>query len=159
MVGRAVNIRDIDTSKLGPNSPLLALLRRKPRRDLEHEQQCLLFQWAAENEATYPELRWMFAVPNWIGTRTKKHGARLKAEGRKPGVLDIWMPVKRGTFPGLVIEMKAGNNRPTAEQRKWIEHLKAQGWCVLVAWSSDAAIQWIIAYLAGKRLASGENRD
>jgi hypothetical protein len=158
-MSRGVSIRDIDPSKLGPNSPLLALMRRKPRRDLEHQSQVALFEWAAENEAKYPDLRWLFAVPNWIGTRTKKHGARLKAEGRKPGVLDVWLPVKRGEFPGLVIELKVGNNRPTAEQKEWIEHLKAQGWCVLVAWSSDDAIQWIIAYLAGKRLASGENRD
>ncbi|MDP9203478.1 MAG: VRR-NUC domain-containing protein [Gemmatimonadota bacterium] len=154
-MSRAVSIRDIDPSSLGPNSPLLELMRRKPRRDLEHQSQVALFGWAAENEATYPELRWMFAVPNWIGTRTRKHGGRLKAEGRKPGVLDVWLPVKRGEFPGLVIELKAGNNRPTPEQRKWINHLKAEGWCVLVAWSSNAAIQWIIAYLAGKRMASG----
>ena len=158
-MSRSISIRDIDPASLGPNSPLLELMRRKPRRDLEHEAQRALFQWAAENEAKYPDLRWLFAVPNWIGTRTKRHGARLKAEGRRPGVLDVWMPVKRGEFPGLVIEMKAGNNHPTPEQKEWIAHLKAQGWCVLVAWSSATAIQWIIAYLAGKRLTSGENRD
>lgn len=153
-MSRGISIRDIDPSKLGPNSPLLELMRRKPRRDLEHQEQVKLFQWAAENEAKYPELKWMFAVPNWIGRHTAKHGARLKAEGRKAGVLDVWLPVRRGDFPGLVIELKAGNNRPTAEQKEWLAHLREDGWVVLVAWSSNAAIQWIIAYLAGKRLSS-----
>ena len=158
-MSRAISIRDIDPAALGPNSPLLKLMRRKPRRDLEHQEQVQLFEWAAENEAKYPDLHWLFAVPNWIGTRTKKHGARLKAEGRRPGVLDVWLPVvKHRGCPGLVIEMKIAPNKPTKEQQDWIQHLTDEGWSVHVAYSADAAIQWIIAYLAGKRLASGENR-
>jgi hypothetical protein len=146
-MSRAISLRDIDPTKLGPNSPLLALMRRKPRRDLEHEQQRLLFAWATENETKYPELRWLFAVPNWIGVRTARHGARLKAEGRKIGVLDIWLPAKRGDAPGLVIEMKIEPNRPTKDQRAWIDHLLAEGWHVTVAYSADAAIQTVRSYL------------
>lgn len=147
-MSRAISLRDIDPSKLGPNSPLLALMRRNPRRDLEHQEQAKLFAWAADNEAKYPELRWLFAVPNWIGVRTAKQGARLKAEGRKPGVLDLWLPVRRGHVPGLVIELKVGKNRPSAEQREWIEHLYHEGWRVLVLYSADEAIANIKAYLA-----------
>lgn len=161
-MSRSISIRDIDPASLGPNSPLLELMRRKPRRDLEHQEQVKLFEWAAENEAKYPELHWMFAVPNFagrLGRKTARHGARLKAEGRKPGVLDVWLPVKRGRYPGIVIEMKIGNNRPTAEQKEWIEHLWSQGWVVLVAYDANAAIQNLIAYLAGNPLASGENRN
>lgn len=156
-MSRGVSITQIDPRHLGPHSPLLELMRRKPRSDHEHEEQGAVFAWAAENEAKYPELRWLFAVPNFSGRqgkRTARHGARLKAEGRKVGVLDIWFPVRRGEYPGLVLEMKWGTNRPTKDQREWIEHLKSEGWCVLVAWSSESAIQSIIAYLAGKRLSS-----
>jgi hypothetical protein len=153
-MSRGISIREIDPALLGPNSPLHALMRRKPRRDLEHQEQVALFEWAADNEAKYPELKWMFAVPNWIGTRTKKHGARLKAEGRKPGVPDIWLPVTRGDRNGLVIELKAGANRPTAEQKAWLAHLRADGWLVMVCWSSAVAIQTITAYLRGDHMGS-----
>lgn len=135
---------------LGPQSPLLALMRRKPRRDLEHQEQAKVFQWAADHELQYPDLEWLFAVPNFsgrLGKKTAQHGARLKAEGRKAGVLDMWLPVKRGGRPGMVIEMKAGHNRPTAEQQKWISHLARQGWVVLVSYSAENAIRNLEEYL------------
>jgi hypothetical protein len=146
-VNRAVSIRDIDFSKLGPDSPLRQLARRQPRRDLEHQEQVAVFDWAREHETEYPDLRWLFAVPNWIGVRTAKHGARLKAEGRKAGVLDIWLPVRRGIYPGLAIELKAGNNKPSAEQQDWIKHLIREGWLVVVAYSSEEVVRELRAYL------------
>jgi hypothetical protein len=154
-VSRAVSIRDIDPSMLGPHSPLLALMRRKPRRDLEHQEQVKVFEWAADHEAKYPDLEWLFAVPNFagrLGKRTARHGARLKAEGRKPGVLDIWLPVKHAhePCPGLVIELKAGKNVPTADQKRWIAHLHRQGWAVVVAYSADVVIRVIEDYLNGR---------
>lgn len=151
-MSRGVSIRDIDPAALGPNSPLLALMRRKPRRDLEHQEQVKLFEWAAENEGKHPELRWMFAVPNFTGhtgrrRARQKQGARLKAEGRKPGVLDIWLPIKRGSHPGLAIEMKVNRNKPTPEQTKWLNHLDAEGWGTAVCYSADDAKREILAYL------------
>jgi hypothetical protein len=146
-VSRGVSLHDIDPSMLGPHSPLLALMRRKPRRDREHEEQVKIFAWVFEHEKEMPDLRWLFAVPNWIGTRTAKHGARLKAEGRRAGVLDMWMPVRRGVFPGMAIELKAGKNRPSAEQQAWIKHLMREGWRVIVAYSADEVIRALKEYL------------
>lgn len=146
-MSRSINIRDIDPSKLGPNSPLLALMRRKPRRDLEHQEQVKLFEWAAENEAKHPELRWLFAVPNWIGVRTAKQGARLKAEGRKSGVVDIWFPLRRGVHPGLAIEMKIAPNEPTKDQRAWLDHLRREGWQTWVCFSAEQAKEKLLDYL------------
>jgi hypothetical protein len=152
-ISRGVSLRDIDPSMLGPHSPLLALMRRKPRADHEHQEQVKVFTWALEHEDQYPELEWLFAVPNFagrLGKRTAQHGARLKAEGRKPGVLDIWFPVKRGGHPGMVIEMKAGNNKPTVDQQRWISHLARQGWVVLVSYSAENAIRNLEEYLTLK---------
>jgi hypothetical protein len=148
-VSRGVSIHDIDPSKLGPNSPLLELMRkqRKPASDREHEEQTALFVWIHENEPKHPELRWFFAVPNWIGHHTKRHGARLKAEGRRPGVLDCWWPVSRGGYKGLVIEMKIHPNRLTADQKDWAQHLIDEGWRVEVAYSAEEAQQFIESYL------------
>lgn len=146
-MSRPVNIRDIDPSMLGPHSPLLAMMRRKPRRDLEHAEQVKVFAWAAAHEEKYPDLRWLFAVPNWIGVRTAKHGARLKAEGRKAGVLDMWMPVRRAIYPGMAIELKVKGNRPSVDQQAWIQHLHREGWYVIVAYSAIQAIRELENYL------------
>jgi hypothetical protein len=146
-VSRAVSIRDIDVSQLGPDSPLRELLNRKPKRDLEHQEQRRVFEWAAENEGKYPELRWLFAVPNWIGVRTAKQGARLKAEGRKPGVPDMFLPIVRGNWCGLVIELKVANNTVSREQQQWISHLHRNRWVVVVAYGADTAIKELEWYL------------
>jgi hypothetical protein len=146
-LNRGVSLRDIDPSMLGPHSPLLALMRRKPRRDLEHQEQVKVFEWALQHEAEYPDLRWLFAVPNWIGVRTAKQGARLKAEGRKKGVLDMWLPVRRGIYPGFAIELKTEGKKPTVEQQDWIKHLTREGWRVTVAFSADETIRKLREYL------------
>jgi hypothetical protein len=137
----------VDEVRPGPDSPLRQLARRQPRRDLEHQEQVKIFDWARDHEAQYPDLRWLFAVPNWIGVHTAKQGARLKAEGRKAGVLDMWMPVRRGIWPGLAIELKVKGNRPNADQQEWIKHLIREGWRVLVAYSADEVIRELEYYL------------
>jgi hypothetical protein len=148
MTSRGISLRDIDFSMLGPDSPLRQLVRRAPRRDLEHQEQVKVFEWAAEHEAEIPDLRWLFAVPNWIGVRTAKHGARLKAEGRKPGVPDMILPVRRGIYPGMVIELKIKGNRPSAEQQQWIQHFIREGWRVSVAYGAEEAVRRIREYLS-----------
>lgn len=115
----------------------------------EHDEQVILFAWAALAERQYPELRWLFAVPNWIGTRTEKHGAYLKAEGRKAGVPDVWLPIPRPPYHGCVIEMKAGRNQPSDAQREWLVALEAAGWCVHVCYGWEAARNVLLDYLAG----------
>jgi hypothetical protein len=149
-VSRAVSVRDIDFSMLGPDSPLRQLVQRAPRRDLEHQEQVRVFEWARDHEIEFPDLEWLFAVPNFsgrLGEKTARQGARLKAEGRKPGVLDMWLPVKRSEHPGLVIELKVGSNVPTSDQRRWIRHLLQQGWRVVVAYGADETITVLKEYL------------
>lgn len=138
---------------LGPDSPLRNLKpRRDRRRDLEHEQQCALFVWADAHVAERPLLAWLFAVPNFsgrMGKRSARHGARLKAEGRKPGVPDVWLPVARGGYHGLVIEMKVRPNTPTHEQRHWLLHLERAGFLARVCYTAEEAQQEIEHYLDG----------
>ena len=68
------------------------------------EQQCL-FRWAALQSGKYPELAMMYHIPNG-GSRGKVEAIRFKAEGVKAGVPDICLPVPRGTWHGLYIELK-----------------------------------------------------
>ena len=67
-------------------------------------------------ERSYPELRWMFAVPN-SARRSPRQGAWMKSEGLKSGIWDVFLPAPRGCWHGLFVEMKAGKNVLSPEQK------------------------------------------
>lgn len=115
-------------------------------RQPEHIEQCALFRWAEYQAKAKPELALMFAIPNG-GHRNKATAARLKAEGVKAGVPDICLPVARGEYHGLWIEMKAGRNKPTPPQVQWHMRLSQQGHRVAVCWGWEAARDVIEEYL------------
>lgn len=114
----------------------------------EHQEQVALFDWARLTEGRFPELALLFAVPNG-GARNVVTGQRLKQEGVKRGVPDVWLPVARGGYHGLVIELKAGKGRPTAEQKAWLEALEAQGWLARVCVGFENARDLVAQYLDG----------
>lgn len=142
----------------GPNSVLRELAAKLPRaksRDLEHIEQVKLFEWAQENVDTWPELRKMFAIPNFTGrmgnnapAAAKRHGAKLKAEGRKRGVPDICLPVARGGFHGLFIELKSLEGSATVEQLVWQTDLRAEGYRAEIIRGFEAARDLIVDYLS-----------
>ena len=90
----------------------------------------------------------VFHIPN-EGRRSTRNGARLKAEGLKPGVPDLCIPVPRGGYHGLFIEMKDVNGRaPSHAQMEWLELLNANGYAAYWAKGADAAIRLIERYLS-----------
>lgn len=110
----------------------------------EHDEQTALFLWASIYQERIPGIELMFAVPNG-GYRLGKTARDLKAEGVKAGVPDVWLPVKgiheERPVTGLVIEMKFGKNKPTLEQKTWLEKLGANSWRTAVCYSwRDAAM-------------------
>lgn len=122
----------------------------RTRRDLEHVEQTFLVEWARLRSGSVPELRLLFAIPNFagrLGKATALHGARLKAEGRKPGVPDLCLPVARRGFHGLYIELKAGKNTATPEQLAWIEALNAQGYHARCCTGWESARETLSWYL------------
>lgn len=158
-VHAAVPASQIDLARLGPNSPLRAALAgsqtarrgsQKRRREPEHEAQCEVVAWAAARVlAGQWELEWLFAVPNG-GHRHPATAARLKAEGVKRGVPDLWLPIPHGGKVGCVIEMKIKPNIPTTEQLAWLDELAAVGWRTAVAYSAAEAIAVLGDYVAGR---------
>jgi hypothetical protein len=66
-------------------------------------EQTALFSWATWQEQLYPDLKWMYHVPNG-GHRNKATAARLKAAGVKAGVPDVVLPAPKGIYHGLYIE-------------------------------------------------------
>lgn len=116
----------------------------------EEQEQIMLMQWARLQEMVYPELKWMFHIPNG-GQRNKAVAAKLKAAGVKPGVPDLCLPVQRGGYAGLYIELKYGKNRATDKQHEWLEHLSNEGYKTAVCHGFESARDLILEYLRGKK--------
>lgn len=115
-------------------------------KDLEHQEQCSLITWTNYAQQTYPELNLIFAIPNG-GKRNPIVAANLKAEGVKSGVPDLMLPVARGEYHGLFIEMKSKKGRESANQILWRERLTAQNYKCVVCYSWLEAKDVIINYL------------
>ncbi len=71
----------------------------------EGEEQATLFSRARMYENKYPQLKWMFHIPN-EGKRSRTTGGRMRSEGMKSGVADIFLPAPSGEYHGLFIELK-----------------------------------------------------
>jgi hypothetical protein len=152
----------------------------------EHSHQVALFAWAALNVGNDPRLSLMFAIPNGGGRGNDRRtamirGAALKAEGVKPGVVDIFLPVPAPTdhrdkayhylaqhwYHGLFIEMKKpaaklkrGPNGPgpwdyggvDPDQKVFLDAMVEQGYKCVVCYSWIEAANQIKLYLTGSGL-------
>ncbi len=130
----------------------------------EHGHQCAIFQWIAlTGRNTWPVLKLLFAVPNG-GDRKMSVAAAMKAEGVKPGVPDLVLPVPAGRFAGLFIEMKKpGEQRKkdggrSEKQVEWHGELLKQHYAVATCYSWRAAVWTLQMYLMGS-LAMPEGGD
>lgn len=121
-------------------------LKQTNPRLSEHEEQVALFKLFAENVNTYPELEFAYAIPNG-GQRHIAVAARLKAEGVKAGVPDIFIPAPRGSSNGLFVELKAKGGTVTPSQRKMLKSLEQCGYACIVAYGCEGAWKEVEGYL------------
>lgn len=113
----------------------------------EAQTQVAIFQWVAVMTGRYPELELLFHVPNG-GSRNFYEAINLKRQGVKPGVPDMILPVPKGKYHGLFLELKRlGGRKPSEDQARWIEKLTEQGYKAVVAFGFDEAIETIKSYL------------
>jgi hypothetical protein len=112
----------------------------------EHAEQVALFTWARYQTVHIPELSLLHAIPNG-GHRHIAVASRMKAEGVRAGVPDICLPVPRGGYHGLYLEMKFGKNTVSAAQQRWLTRLAAQGYATVVCYGFEEAQSAILAYL------------
>ncbi len=115
----------------------------------EAAEQEALFRWAAYEIHAMPELSMLFHIPN-EGKRSVATGAAMKRQGLKAGVPDLCLPVPRGGYHGLWIELKAGANKVTPAQRGWLDALQKQGYCCAVCYGWTEAAKDITEYLKKK---------
>lgn len=117
----------------------------------ENMEQAALFQWAEMSTGRHPELSLLFAVPNG-GYRTSKTAAILQKTGVKPGVPDICLPVARGGYNSLYVELKRVKGGVVSiNQKAWLKALQEQGHRVEVCKGWDAARAVIEDYLKGDK--------
>ena len=111
---------------------------------LEDTEARCLWQWAM----LIPVLRdHLYAVPNG-GKRNRIEAARMKGMGVRAGVSDYHLPVPRGIYRGLWIELKAGKNTATPEQKDWIERMRGQGHAAYVCrgWvQASTVLKWYLS--------------
>lgn len=112
----------------------------------ESQEQRALFQWAGYAEQQYPELKLLHHIPNG-GKRDTRTAVNLKREGVKAGVPDICLPVARGQYHGLYIELKAGKNKISSKQKEWLNALNQEGYATKVCYGWSEARETIEKYL------------
>lgn len=119
------------------------------KKTTEHAEQKALITWCELNRNIIPELRWIFSIPNGAYF----HGNfgminKLKSEGLKSGVADLFLPVPRGGKHGLFIEMKAGYNKQSDEQKVFENFVMRNCYQYAVCYSFEEAQAVILKYLA-----------
>jgi hypothetical protein len=127
----------------------------------EAAHQTALFAWAALQLQRWPELRWLHHIPNGgsRGDDAKSRairGSQMKAQGVRTGVADICLPVRRGVWSGLYIEMKKPSEKPVKatskggvsdEQAEFGAFVQSQGFGWIVCYSWEEAAEVLTQYL------------
>lgn len=124
--------------------------KRGPRRATpEADMQVALVGLLDGMTDRYPELKLLFAVnPNLWNKVGKAAAGRMKAMGLRKGPPDLWLPVRREGYVGLVLELKSRGEQPTAEQELWLDRLHEQGWLAMWADELNTAVNLVVGYLA-----------
>ena len=122
----------------------------------EHSEQAAVIDWCRRMSVQYPELDLIFAIPNGgaltsridrRGRRYSPQAAKLKAEGLRAGVPDLFLPVPIRYWHGLFIEMKLPGRVASREQENFITAMRHRGYDAVVCYSADDAIARIKDYL------------
>jgi len=131
MAGGNVNPRGVGGS--GESPPVVSVC---PMCGYPHEPACKITEPQKEEElqelvARYNDnlgLLW-FHPPNG-GHRHAAVGAKLKRQGVKAGVPDVWiLDTPAGhDCRGVVIELKVKGRKPTPEQVEWLAALEQRNW-------------------------------
>jgi hypothetical protein len=116
-------------------------------KSIEHQHAKKVAQWA-HKFMLGNGLSLSYFMRSLTGARgILRVATKLKAEGVKRGVPDYCLPVARGRYNGLYLELKAPGGRVTVEQNWWIDKLEDQGYAAGVCYGADEAIRILETYL------------
>ena len=115
----------------------------------EADEQAAVIRWWGIRCHHYglPEFA-LYHVPN-EGSGSVIRGRRLKEQGVRPGIPDLFLSAPRNGHSGLYVEMKSKRGRPSPIQRDVLGWLEGQGYEVAMCHGADEAIARITEYLRG----------
>lgn len=117
------------------------------RNKQEHYEQVELMRWVEYNINKYSELELLYAIPNG-GSRNIIEATNLKKEGVKAGIPDLCLPVSKGVYSSLYIEMKSEKGILSESQKDVILKLHKFGNAVRVCRNWEDARNVIMDYLS-----------
>ena len=97
----------------------------------------------------YPNALWTH-IPN-EGRRTPFERFKLKHLGTKAGVPDLMIFTPNKHYNGLAIELKYKKNKPTANQKIWLDKLSKNNWLAVWLNDYDDCINLINKYFADEK--------
>jgi len=112
----------------------------------EREIQKMVIAWAD----LQPELKGrVIHIPN-EGKRSIVGGFLAKKEGLRPGVSDLLIPIARGGYIGMWIELKSKSGKVSDVQRSFMADMETLGYMTTVCRSFDRAVHVISSYMRQK---------
>jgi len=112
----------------------------------EHDEQCAFIQWVDLNLMKHPAYLLIHANANG-GHRHKTVASKLKNEGVRAGVWDVYCLWPSGGYHGLMIEFKHGKNKLTDQQRVWRVRYSEAGYATTVCYDWQSAVDDLTEYL------------
>lgn len=124
------------------------LVSKAKKGELEGEEQAQLIH---QFRALYPaEGHLLIHIPNGGARKNAFEGWRLKQQGVRAGVSDLFLPIARGGYHGLWIEFKAAppNDAQVSDsQKEWVALMQGQGYQALVCKGVAEAMQVLVSYM------------
>ena len=111
-----------------------------------HQYALMLWAQQASVRHQWPELALLYHIENERQC-SPQQAARRKRMGVKRGVPDLCLPVRRGPYAGLYIELKTPAGRPSQEQTWWVHQLQEAGYSACVCYGWEAARDELLHYL------------
>lgn len=130
----------------------------KYARRSEDTEQITVIQWARYQWARYPELELLHHCPNG-GSRNKAEAVKLKQMGVKAGMPDLCLPVPKGKYAGLYIEMKYDKGKLRDSQKEILHKLADIGHYVAVCYGAEEAIKVLEEYCRLLPLDTGNKEN
>lgn len=112
----------------------------------EHAIQRDFVNWCHKQSLHDPRFEMLFSIPNG-GLRNVKIAMKMKLEGLKPGVFDLFLSVPSRGFHGAYIEMKTTKGKPSKDQFAFRRLAVKYGYYSIFAYSSEMAIDFVKWYL------------
>lgn len=112
----------------------------------EDTEQIIVVSWCRLREGAHPELMLLHHCPNG-GSRNEQEAVKFKQMGVLAGVSDLHLPVPKGVYASLYIEMKYGDGRLEDSQKRFLHAAADAGNFCAVCYEAEGAITIIDEYI------------